>query len=176
MSEGDLGRRAAAGDDGAFAALVRLHQSKLRGFLRRMTRGDHALADDLAQDTFLEAHRKIATYRGDGSFAGWLYAIAYSRYLMTARRRKLELLEDTDSRAPDVPEPETASAIRLDLEKAMTRLSAPERGALTLCFALGLSHEEAAMRLDLPLGTLKSHVARGRDKLKTMLHLWKRAS
>lgn len=174
MTEGELAREAAAGGDAAFAALVRLHQSKLRGFLLRMTRGDHALADDLAQDTFLEAHRKITGYRGEGSFAGWLYAIAYSRYLMTARRRKLEPLMDLDLPS-DAPEPVTASAARLDLEKAMAKLSVPERAALTLCFALGFSHEEAASRLSMPLGTLKSHVARGRDRLRVMLQVWEHA-
>ena len=64
------------------------------------------------------------------------------------------------------------SALRLDLESAMARLAPPERAALTLCFALGLTNEEAAMRLGLPLGTLKSHVARGREKLKTLLQAW----
>ena len=169
MNEGELAQRAAAGDANAFAALVRLHQSRLRGFLRRMTRGDHALADDLAQETFLEAHRKLASWRGEGSFVSWLYAIAYSRYLMTARRRKLEPLEEADVSSPS---PESASALRLDLEKAMSHLSPGERGALTLCFALGMSHEEAAMALAIPIGTLKSHVSRGREKLKTMLHMW----
>lgn len=173
MSEGQLIRRAAAGDANAFAALVRSHQSRLRGFLRRMTRGDHALADDLAQDTFLEAHRKIASYRGEGSFVGWLYAIAYSRYLMEARRQKLEPLGETEEPVSDGLPPATATALRLDLETAMARLSPPERAAITLCFALGMSHEEVATALAMPLGTVKSHVSRGREKLKAMLHLWK---
>lgn len=73
-------------DTASFGALVREHQSALRGFLRRLTRGDHALADDLAQETFLEAHRKLAQFRGDSAFAPWLYAIAWSRFLMTASR------------------------------------------------------------------------------------------
>lgn len=173
MSEAQLIRRAAEGDGNAFAALVRSHQSRLRGFLRRMTRGDHALADDLAQETFLEAHRKIAGYRAEGSFAAWLYAIAYSRYLMEARRRKLEPLHETEEPHPECLPPEKAGALKLDLERAMRQLSPPERAALTLCFALGFSHEEAATALAVPLGTVKSHVARGREKLKAMLHLWK---
>jgi RNA polymerase sigma-70 factor (ECF subfamily) len=176
MNEGELAQRAAAGDANAFAALVRSHQSRLRGFLRRMTRGDHALADDLAQETFFEAHRKLAGWRGDGSFVSWLYAIAYSRYLMASRRRKLEPLEGADVSSPQSSSPESASVLRLDLEKAMARLSLGERGALTLCFALGLSHEEAAMALAIPVGTLKSHVLRGREKLKAMLHMWDMAS
>ena len=157
---------AAAMDAAAFGVLVRQHQSELRGFLRRLTRGDHALADDLAQETFLEAYRKLAQFRGDSPFAGWLYAIAWSRFLMAARRRKLEPLDDDDG---EPVQPESGSILRLDLENAIARLRAPERAALTLCFALGLGHDEAATALNMKLGTLKSHVARGREKLKTFL-------
>jgi len=174
MSESDwLAREAAAGDAAAFGVLVRQHQSKLRGFLLRMTRGNHALADDLAQDTFLEAFRKIAQFSGGGSFFGWLCAIAYSRYLMEARKRKLESLDETDDLPDDAPEPETASLARIDLEMALARLVPAQRAALTLCFALGFSHEEAAASLNLPLGTLKSHVSRGRERLAGMLAAWR---
>ena len=157
--------RAAAGDAAAFGFLVRQHQSPLRGYLRRLTRGNHALADDLAQETFLEAHRKLAQFTGQGSFAGWLYAIAWSRFLMDARKRKLEPLDDMDERVA----PQVDPALKLDLEKALALLRPPERSALTLCFALGMPHEEAAEVMNVPLGTLKSHVARGREKLKTLL-------
>jgi len=85
-----------------FGVLVRTHQSKVRGFLRRLTRGDAALADDLAQETFLEAHRKLAQYRGEGSFGSWLCGIAWSRFLMERRKRKEEPLDEL---------PESASAI-----------------------------------------------------------------
>lgn len=156
---------AAAGDVAAFGILVRRHQSALRGFLRRLTRGDHALADDLAQETFLEAQRKLSQFQGNGSFSGWLYAIAWSRFLMETRKRKLEPLDDADEQI--VAEPD--SAMKLDLERAMTKLRPPERAALTLCFALELPHGEAANVMGISLGTLKSHVARGREKLKILL-------
>ena len=173
MNESEwLAREAAAGDAAAFGVLVRRHQSKLRGFLLRLTRGDRALADDLAQETFLEAFRKIAQF-GEGSFIGWLCAIAYSRYLMEARKRKLESLDEAEEMPDDAPEAERASIVRLDLVKAMARLVPAQRAALTLCFALGLSHEEAAASLDLPLGTLKSHINRGREKLAAMLGAWR---
>jgi len=158
-------RRAAAGDVAAFGLLVRQHQSSLRGYLRRLTRGNHALADDLAQETFLEAYRKMAQFQGQGSFAGWLYAIAWSRFLMETRKRKLEPLDDADEGSG----PQSDPHLKLDLEKALAMLRPPERSALTLCFALGMPHEEAAQVMNLPLGTLKSHVARGRAKLKTLL-------
>ncbi|MGB8602630.1 MAG: sigma-70 family RNA polymerase sigma factor [Rhizomicrobium sp.] len=165
-----LAAKAAAGDSVAFAALVRQHQSHLRGFLMRMTKGNAALADDLAQETFLEAFRKIGQY-GTGSFFGWLCAIAYSRYLMQARKRTLESLDEAAEAAiPDeAPGAERTATARIDLERAMAQLAPPQRAALTLCFALGMTNEEAASAMGVPLGTLKSHVNRGREKLQYLL-------
>jgi RNA polymerase sigma-70 factor (ECF subfamily) len=162
-----LVQRARTGDAAAFGMLVRQHQSKLRGFLRRLTRADAALADDLAQETFLEAHRKLDQFRGEGSFGSWLCGIAWSRFLMERRKRKEEPLESPDETAS--VDTSSASLVRLDLEKAMAQLAPPERAALTLCYAFGHSHGEAAEILDLPLGTVKSHVLRGREKLKALL-------
>ena len=166
MDERDLVAQACARDVAAFSALARAHQSKVRGLLLRLTKGNHALADDLAQETFLEAWRAVASFRGDSAFATWLYRIAYSRFLMHARKRKEEELGDWDG---ETPSGEGAVHARLDLERAFAHLSVAERAALTLCFALGLSNSEAAQTLDMPLGTLKSHVLRGREKLKTIL-------
>ena len=120
MSTDDsLAQRARSGDASAFGALVREHQSKVRGFLRRLTRGDAALADDLAQETFLEAHRKIAQFRGEGSFGAWLCGIAWSRFLMERRKRREEPLE-----APD----ETAS-VDTDIGESRTARSGKGDGA-----------------------------------------------
>lgn len=167
MNEDALLALAVAGDSAAFEALVRQHQSALRGFLRRLTRGDHALADDLAQESFIEAWRKIDQFRGEGTFAGWLARIAYRRYLMWARQRKLEQLDED----ADIPDRSVAPDQRLDLEKAMAWLSLAERAALTLCYAQEYTQEEAAEILGLPLGTLKSHVARGRERLRKLLEV-----
>lgn len=167
MEETALVGRAMARDVAAFSLLARQHQSKVRGLLLRLTRGNHALADDLAQETFLEAWRGIANFRGDSAFATWLYRIAYSRFLMQMRKRKPD--DQLDDWAGETPSGESASLARVDLERAFAKLSAPESAALTLCFALGLSNSEAADALDLPLGTLKSHVLRGREKLKALL-------
>ena len=174
MSDSErLAQAAAKGDVAAFAELVRMHQGKLRAFLRRMTRGDPALADDLAQDTFLEAYRKIGQFRGEGTFASWLTQIGYSRYLMHVRRHKLELLDEMSE-----PAHETESALhtKLDLETALAKVHPAKRAALTLCFAEGYSHEEAAKIMSIPLGTLKSHVLRGREEVRAMLTSWKEPS
>lgn len=168
MDDAALVERAVGTRDVAtFSALARQNQSKVRGLLLRLTRGNHALADDLAQETFLEAWRGIDRFRGESSFSTWLYRIAYSRFLMQVRKRKPdEPLDDWDGTAASG---ESATLARVDLERAFARLSAPESAALTLCYALGLSNTEAAEAMDVPLGTLKSHVLRGREKLKTIL-------
>jgi RNA polymerase sigma-70 factor (ECF subfamily) len=163
--------RAARGDAAAFGLLVRRHQSQVRGFLLRVTGGRHALADDLAQETFLEAWSKIAQFRGEGPFAGWLIGIAWSRVLMDARRKKLLPLDGVEEPSAD---PSHGHMAKLDLEKAFRHLHPPERAALTACHALGFSHDEAARILKMPLGTLKSHIARGREKLHGLLQGWEK--
>lgn len=163
----ELVQRAVARDVAAFSQLARQHQSKVRGLLLRLTRGNHALADDLAQETFLEAWRAIANFRGDSQFATWLYRIAYSRFLVGARKRKPD--DQLDDWQGEAPSGEAGTLARIDLERAFAKLSPPESAALTLCFALGLSNTEAADALNMPLGTLKSHVLRGREKLKALL-------
>ena len=170
MEERDLVARATRdGDILAFGALVRLHQSRVRAFLRRLTGGDSALADDLAQETFLEAQRKLRQYRAEGTFVGWLLRIAYSRFLMEVRRRRTSEQVLSEEQSVNA---EQGAVARLDLEKAMARLSAPERAALTLHFALGCAHEETASIMGIPLGTAKSHITRGRERLKQMLPGW----
>ncbi len=167
MEDSTLILRATSRDVAAFSQLARQHQSQVRGLLLRLTRGNHARADDLAQETFLEAWRAIGNFRGESQFSTWLYRIAYSRFLMSARKRKPD--EQLDDWQGEAPSGEGAALARIDLERAFAKLSPPESAALTLCFALGLSNTEAAEALDMPLGTLKSHVLRGREKLKSLL-------
>ena len=83
-------------DQHAFGELVRRHQSPVRAFLARMTRGDAHLADDLAQETFLKVWQKLQTYRGGARFSTWLFGIAFNEFRMACRRRKELALEDVD--------------------------------------------------------------------------------
>ena len=172
-SEAALCQRAAAGDRSAFAALVRSHQSGVRNQLRRLTHGDFALADDLAQDCFVQAWTHLAEFKGQSRFASWLYRIAYNRFLMHVRNHPA-----TVSLADDEQGEEVAQALghdgsmRLDVETALARLPQAERVALIHCYHLDLSHEEAAQVLNLPLGTVKSQVLRGKARLRDLLAAW----
>jgi RNA polymerase sigma factor (sigma-70 family) len=165
----ELAARAAVGDRAAFGELVRRHSSAVRGLLRRLG-ADSTLADDLAQDAFLAAFEQIAEFRGEGTFQAWVKRIAARLYVRRWRRDKR-----TDLMA-DGPEPEAApglgqsdAARRIDLDAALNTLSVAERLCVSLCYGGGLSHAEAADALNTPLGTVKSHVKRGLDKLRERL-------
>lgn len=171
--------RVRVGDDRhAFAALMRRHQSAVRNLLRRLTAGQHALADDLAQETFLQAYRKLGQFRADAQFSTWLHRIATNAWLQHLRARRIELSLDEvpalaagtiDDRMPDAD-------LQLDMARAFAVLSPAERAALVQCYHLGMSHEEAAAALQCPVGTLKSHIARGKQKLKACLQAWELTS
>lgn len=163
-------------DEKAFSRLVSLHQGKVRGLLLRLTQ-QSAAADDLAQDTFLIAYKKLHTYQGKGEFGGWLCTIAYRCFLRYYRQQKKQaafsqqLLEEERNTVSTIENDyfDTISNAQIALEQAMGQLSQEQAAAITLCETYGYSHNEAANILDLPLGTLKSHVNRGKQKLRLLL-------
>ena len=170
-------------DRHAFAELVRRHQSSVRACLRKLTAGNHALADDLSQETFVLAWRNLGTFRQEARFSTWLYRIATNCWLAHARKRREELLGD---RAEDVADDDDAvappgeaqadharaSSLKIDMERALGTLSEAERAAIVQCYHNDLSHEEAAYVLGCPVGTVKTHVFRAKQKLKQALAAW----
>jgi RNA polymerase sigma factor (sigma-70 family) len=173
LNDADLVARVLLDDDHhAFAELVRNHQSPVRGLLRNLTRGDMAAADDLAQETFLRAYKNIRSFRGEAKFSTWLYRIAYNCFREEARKRK-ELVGIDENQLEAEPDSHTVDpALRQDLMQALQLLPLHERSAVVLCCQNGLSHDEASRVLDIPLGTVKTNVLRGREKLKKMLAAW----
>lgn len=165
----ELCSRAATGERAAFGELVRRHGSGVRGLLRRMG-AQSSEADDVAQDAFLTAFERIAEFRGEGTFAAWVKRIAARSYLRRLQREKklgVFATETIDDEAEIEVKGDADAAI--DLDGALRQLSAAERLCVSLCFGAGLSHAEAAESLNLPLGTVKSHVKRGLEKLRARL-------
>jgi len=173
LTDADLVARVLVDDDQhAFGELVRRHQSSVRGLLRQLTRTDVALADDLAQQAFLRAYKNIRSFRGEARFSTWLYRIAYNCFREDARRRK-ELVGIDEEQIQRQQDPQVADpGLRHDLMRALNLLPLNERSAVLLCCQNGLSHDEAARVLEIPLGTVKTNVLRGREKLKRMLADW----
>lgn len=154
------------GDSRAFAALTDTHQHAVRGFLRRYV-GAWSDADDLAQEAFVTAWLKLGRFKGEASFRTWVTGIGY-RLARDARRSRVRA-EARDHAWLEHQEREHVEGVpledRLALAHAMFTLPEDQRAAVALCLGEGFSHSEAAEALSMPIGTVKSHVTRGRERL-----------
>ncbi len=159
---------ARTGDKDAFAELVVRRQSWLRGFLRQMT-ADKALADDLAQQTLLQAWRSVDALRDPRKFAPWLKRIAVTMWLKHQRRNDplQDRLDDTEIEQSTHDTPD----VSWDLSSALARLSPTSRACVVLSYSEGFTHEEIAKTLKLPLGTVKSNIRRATQQLRSFLTL-----
>jgi RNA polymerase sigma factor (sigma-70 family) len=168
-SDTALVARVVADDDrGAFELLVRRHQSAVRNFLRRLARNDNERANDLAQETFIKMYEGLHSYRGAARLSTWLYRIAYHAFLNDQRGRRAddEFSEDLHGGSADTT---AAATDTLDVDRALARLPVRQRAVFDLHYKKGMTHSEIADALELPLGTVKSDLARGHEKLKEWL-------
>ncbi|UAL08635.1 RNA polymerase sigma factor [Caulobacter segnis] len=166
----ELAASAAAGDRRAYGELVRRHGSAVRGLLRRLG-ADSATADDLAQDAFMAGFEQVAEFRGEGTFGAWIKKIAARLYLKKVKREARLIFSDTVEPVEDAMARDASgdAASRIDLDEALKTLSRGERLCVSLCYGADWSHGEAAEALNIPIGTVKSHVKRGLDKLRARL-------
>ena len=171
LSDRDLLARVVVHDDrSAYGELVLRHQSAVRRFLRHLTKGDAACADDLAQETFLQGYRSLALFRADSSFSTWIFGIAHNQY-RNARRRQRHEFTDTIPET-SLPSENVQVDLRHDLGAALRQLSLDEQTALHLCFQQGLTHPQASEVMQMPLGTLKTLIFRSKEKLRSRLSAW----
>jgi RNA polymerase sigma-70 factor (ECF subfamily) len=163
--DAQLAKATAAGDAAAFSQLVKRHEGAVRRFLLRLS--GHA-ADDLAQEVFIQAWRLGSTWRGTGTYKSWLMGIAWTQFLSARRgdQRRAARESNWENEAAVVD-----ATVQIDVQRALAELGERERAAAILCFAEGCSHSEAATIMRLPLGTLKSVVARARTKLAERLEV-----
>lgn len=145
---------------------MRAHQGALRAFLTRLTR-NRAAADDLAQIVFIKAFENRHKLRDPATVKSWLFQIAYRAFIddyrKHSRRRDLAPVEDPNDAPGSDP------GLAADIEAAMNSLPNDCRAVVILCLSQGMTHSEAASITGLPLGTVKSHVTRGKAKLRAFL-------
>ena len=161
---------AQAGSSEAFSRLVERHQQALRAFLRRAC-GDWAKADDLAQETFLAAWSRIGRLKAGASVRAWLCGIGYNKHLTARRSAGRDRAREALYEAERPVGSSASNEDRMALEAAMADLPAEQRACVALCLAADFSHAEASEALGLPLGTVKSHISRGRARLLQALEL-----
>lgn len=187
-AEASLVGLAIAGDDAAYGELVRRRHSQIRNLLRRLCR-DPALADDMAQQAFLQSWRQIRTLQAPGAFGGWLRKIAVSTWLQHLRAQSSrpegnlatsgsdrDTSGDSRSARVDDRAHEPTVAERLDLDHSLAQLAPDVRLCIVLAYGERMSHREIADATDLPLGTVKSHITRGAARLRELLHAYETTS
>ena len=174
-SDADLARQVAAGDRDAAAVLVARHERVVRSFLRRVC-FDGSLVDDLAQETFMRLLRYAGHYDPAYPMRTWLLTIA-RRLSITQGQKKLRL-SDPDTLADFAQAPEAEQPLdRQDrinhrdrhLNRALRQLSEPQRVAITLFYQQNMAVEEMAKVMEMPAGTVKSHLHRARAALEESL-------
>lgn len=160
--------QARAGSQIAFARLVAIHEKPLRGFLRKSGWID---ADDIAQEAFVAAWSQLPRLRDDAGFRAWLYGVAWKKALSQRRGAQRAAARDEAWRGEQDLEAaaEVAAEDRLALETALATLPEDQRACVTLCLGQAWSHAEVSDALGIPLGTVKSHVTRGRERLLAVL-------
>ncbi len=171
----ELAERCGRGDQDAFEQLYRAHAGRLYTLIVRMVSSAET-AEDLLQEVFLNAYRKIGGFRGDSSLGTWLYRMAVNHCLDYLRGRQGKMAKATDSiedegmAEPAAASPLVASTIdRLDLERAIAKLPDGCRTAFVLHDVEGFQHHEIATMLGISEGTSKSQVHKARVKLRGIL-------
>lgn len=161
------------GDRAAFEELVRRRQSSIRNLMRRCC-NDDALADDLAQQVFLKVWLNIRSLREAKAFGGWLKRLAISIWLQQLRKndalRGAEEFDEIDRAQYD------SKGLAMDLDQALATLPAEVRLCLVLSYHQGMAHGEIAEYTELPLGTVKSHINRGAERLRQLLVAYNEAN
>lgn len=174
MQESDrsLVLRARVGDQAAYGELVARHQGRVRGWLRHLC-GDHAEADDLAQEAFVRAWTRLGDLKDAARFSSWLMRIAYNEFLQSRRRaqkrqrlaERLATEQDVHRNTAPAEDPEHT----VELERVLSILSERERAVVVLNYAYGYSHGEVSELTGLALGTVKSLIQRGNRKVREKL-------
>ena len=173
-----LARRALAGSAPAFASIVRAHQRLVWHMAWRMLQHRQE-AEDCCQEVFLRVHRSLGQYRGDSALATWIGRVAFSVALRMAQKRKLRLdipndfepeaLFENVGCSEDVQDAHAEAELVQALHAAIEQLPGLPRTVLSLHYRDGLQISEIASMLDCPEGTVKSHLSRGRNRLKSAL-------
>ncbi|MFZ1085574.1 MAG: RNA polymerase sigma factor [Terracidiphilus sp.] len=178
-NEAEIISQVQSGDHQAFAQLYALHKRRIYSLCLRMV-GNVAEAEDLTQETFLQLHRKISTFRGDSAFSTWLHRLAINAVLMQLRKRGLSLISMDEAMEPD---PESGSSRsfgerditltgtidRMALERAVSELPAGYRLVFILHDVEGYEHQEIATMLDCSVGNCKSQLHKARLRLRDAL-------
>lgn len=155
----------------AFGVLVEAYQSQLRRFLLNLTLGNASLTDDIAQETFVKAYLNVRNFRGLSSFRTWLFRIAYNEFYSHVRSRHVSAGEVTDDMmGDDCGRDDIATDAQITVNQALAQLSEVERTAVVLFYMEDLPVKKIATIMQMPEGTVKSHLHRAKEKMQKIIN------
>lgn len=152
----------------SFGRLVEEYQDGLRSFLLNLTAGDVMLSEDLAQESFIKAYVNLRNFKGIARFKTWLYRIAFNQYVSHINRVKPQIELDAASALPANDESRNVDN-GMDITECLRALSEIERTVVTLFYLQDMELKEISKITQLNENTIKSHLLRGKRKMKTML-------
>jgi RNA polymerase sigma-70 factor (ECF subfamily) len=168
----DLVRRSVDGDRSAFGILVERHERRVFNLALRMT-GREEDARDASQEAFLAALRKLSSFRGEAAFTTWLHRVTVNAcYDLLRKRRRAPLLDrlpDHEPEPPPSPDPADLTALSIDVQRALLQVPDDYRAVMILHDVQDQPYEEVAQILQVPVGTVKSRLHRGRVALARAL-------
>ena len=174
FDERELIERCRSGDDLAFGELVDRYKNLVYGLVVRMV-PDRVHADDLAQEVFLKVHRGLPYFRGEAHLSTWIYRIVSNVCTQARSRRAPEVSLDSVTDNPPAREPGAfdgafaALELRDRLEKAIAQLPENYRMLVAAHYLNGVQYEALAETLDIPIGTVKTHLYRAKRRLRELL-------
>jgi RNA polymerase sigma-70 factor (ECF subfamily) len=167
-NEPELLEKARRGDHRAFADLLRLHDPGMRALAYRLL-GDVVVMDDALQEAYVKAYRALPRFRGESSVGTWLYRIVHNACIDLLRRQREEEPLFDGAPVDVVPALDGTVATSLDVGEALATMSLDHRSVLVLVDALGFDYGDAAEVLNVPVGTIRSRLARARRAMRRQL-------
>lgn len=163
----------------AYSELVNRHQSNLRYSMRQLSDWNEALADDLVQEAFIQAFKQLHRFRKQAKFSSWLYRIAYNTFLQHVRKKQLstEPIEDQPLTAKETlidssANEDNQSALHQKVARLLATFQPERRSVLHLFLHRQHTQQEISDIMVIPLGTVKTHINRGRQSLQQGLQAW----
>jgi len=153
------------GSHKAFERLVQKYQSPIRRFFLNLTFGNESLSDDLAQETFIKVYLHMQSFKGTAGFSTWLFRIAYNVYYDYFRSSKPHREADYDEVDPHAESERPNTDCQMDVYESLKVLKPEERTAVLLFYMEDQPVEKISQIMNCPVGTVKSHLSRSRDKL-----------
>lgn len=163
-------------DQKAFSALTLPYQSRLKRMLTRFHSLDSATIEDLVQETFLRAYLSLSGFNSHARFSTWLHRIAYNLAIDHFRKKRIQTCSIEHSEDLAGNDDLLDWELQRDMALAMKQLSDAQQQAVLLCFSQGYSHSEAADKLQMPLGTVKTHILRAKHILEKTMKPWMASS